>query len=61
MRATHSINFYCRQSKANKQGYAPIELSITLNGRRVFINLPRSEKPDDFKSLFQSKISNSWN
>lgn len=47
-RTTFSVAFFCRDSKTNKQGFAPIELSITLNGDRKFINLPRKEKPADF-------------
>lgn len=47
-RTTFSIAFVCRESKKNKQGLAPIELSITLNGTRKFVNLPRKEKPCDF-------------
>lgn len=41
MRTTLSIGFYCRPSKANRYGESPIELSICLSGRRVFLNLPR--------------------
>lgn len=48
MRTTSSIQFYCRASKANKQGYAPVELSICLNGTRKFINLPIKFKPEEF-------------
>lgn len=45
---TFEINFYCRQSKANRKGLAHIELSITLNGTRKFINLPMQVKPEEF-------------
>lgn len=59
MRATHSIQFYCRQSKANKKtGLAHIEASVIINGNRCFINLPREEKPSDFKKAIESKRSN---
>lgn len=47
-RTTFSIAFVCRDSKMNKQGLSPVEMSITLNGVRKFINLPRKEKPSDF-------------
>ena len=40
--------FYCRQSKAGKTGLAPIELALSVSGRRVFITLPRRCKPSDF-------------
>ena len=49
MKTTQSIAFYCRASKANKSGLAPIELGITVNGRRLFVNLPRKEKPREFE------------
>lgn len=47
-RTTSSIQFYCRNSKANKQGLAPLELSIILNGSRRFINLPTKFNPEEF-------------
>lgn len=47
-RTTSSIQFYCRSSKANKSGLAPLELSIILNGSRRFINLPSKFSPADF-------------
>lgn len=39
-------------------GYAPIELSIIINGKRCFINLPRKEKPEVYKRLIASKQTN---
>lgn len=48
MRNTFSVQFYCRKSKANKQGLSPVELSIIINGERVFINLPYKVKAEDF-------------
>lgn len=58
-RLTHSLSFYCRSSKVSKKtGLAPIELSIVINGERVFINLPRKEYPDVFKKSVQSKRNN---
>lgn len=58
MRTTHSLKFYCRESKQNKQGYSPIELSIIINGRRTFINLPRKERPAEFRRLTSAKRDN---
>lgn len=48
MRITSSIQFYCRQSKANKQGFSPLECSVTLCGSRKFINLPMKFKASEF-------------
>ena len=47
-RTTATISFYCRESRADRNGFAPIEASITLNGKRTFISLPRKEKPKRF-------------
>ena len=58
MRATHTIQLYCRQSKANKQGLANIEASLIINQKRVFINLPRKEYPATFKKMMESKRGN---
>lgn len=58
MRTTFSICFYCRKSKANKQGLAPVEMSIIINGKREFLNLPRKEKPAEFEKMVQSKRGN---
>ena len=48
-RLTSSIAFYCRECKKDKKGYAPIEASIIISGQRTFINLPRKERPEEFK------------
>lgn len=58
MRTTSSLQYYCRQSKANKSGLAPIEASLIINGQRVFINLPRKEYPDEFKKALSQRRSN---
>lgn len=53
-----NINFYCRPCKMNKLGYAPIEMSVTLNGKRTMIQLQQKQKPEDFKKAYESKKSN---
>lgn len=58
MRTTFAVQFYCRFSKVNKQGLAPIELSLIINGERVFVQLLRKERPAEFKKALQSKKSN---
>lgn len=42
----------------NKLGYAPIEMSVTLNGKRTMIQLQQKQKPEDFKKAYESKKSN---
>ena len=58
MRTTSSLQYYCRLSKATKNGLAPIEASLIINGKRVFINLPRKEYPNEFKRLTEQKRNN---
>lgn len=48
LRATLSVNFYCRPSKA-RSGEAPIELGVNVDGQRFFVNLPRKCKPKDLQ------------
>lgn len=54
MRQSFSISFVCRASKANKQGLAAVECSVSVNSTRVVFALPRKEKPDVFKRLMAS-------
>lgn len=48
MRITSGIQFYCRNSKKNKDGLAPVEVSIIICGDRKFICLPFKCDPNDF-------------
>ena len=58
IRNTANVSFYCRESKKNKDGLAPIELSLIINGKRCFIQLPRKEEPAAFKRDVNSKKDN---
>lgn len=55
-KTTSSFSFYVRNSKANKQGLAPLELSIVINQSRVFINLPQKFSPVEFNKKRQPKV-----
>lgn len=55
MRTTFDTRFYCRKSKANNKNQAPLELSITINGERKFINLPCKCDVDDFNKKRQTQ------
>ena len=45
MKTTLGIAFYCRPSKASqKTGLAPVELSLIVNGKRIFLQLLRKER-----------------
>ena len=57
-RQTFSISFYCRNSKADKKGLAPIEISIVINGERTYLRLPRKERPEEFAKAMASKRDN---
>ena len=57
-RQTFSISFYCRPSKVDKKGFAPVELSLVINGQRTYLKLQRKERPDDFKRAIDSKRNN---
>ena len=58
MRNTFDITFYCRKCKKNRKGLAPIELAISMNGERRFINLPVTMKPEQFEKHILSKTAN---
>ena len=57
-RQTFSTQFYCRKSKADKKGLAPVELSIVINKCRTYLRLQRKERPDEFKKAMESKRDN---
>ena len=56
-KSTANVSFYCRYSKRNRDGLAPIELSLIINKKRCYIQLPRKEDPDAFKKAVSSKRS----
>lgn len=55
MRTTLNVSFYCRRSKADRNGQAPVEISLIINGTRKFINMPFKCSPDDFKKKRKPK------
>ena len=57
-RNTANVSFYCRESKKNKDGLAPVELSLIINQQRCYIQLPRKESPSDFRKAVSSKKNN---
>lgn len=58
MRTTFDIKFYCRKSKVGKNGQAPIEMSVTINGDRTILSLPMKEEPNAFEKALSSKKNN---
>lgn len=55
MRNTFDVNFYARESKANKKGLAHIEMTLSVNGDRHFYNTPMMVRPQDFNRKRQPK------
>ena len=51
IRNTANVSFYCRESKKYKDGVAPIEMSLIINGKRCFVQLPRKEVPEDIRQI----------
>ena len=58
MNTTSSISFYCRKSKANAAGLAPIEVCVISGGERFASTLPRRCKPAEFRKQIQSRSQN---
>lgn len=58
MRNTYCISFACRKAKAGKDGKAPLNVIIVINGDRLSFNLPRKEAPADFEKAMTAKRSN---
>ena len=66
---TFSISFYCRSSKINRHGEAPLELCLNINQERLFVNLPvkfnpkvfaKKRKPADIEQLlneYRTKVN----
>ena len=54
-RQTNAVSFYCRKSDVNRQGLAPILISISINGDRQYIVTQFKAKPEDFEKAMASK------
>lgn len=55
---TFNVSFYCRPCKADKKGFAPIEISLIINKRRENVVLPRKERPSEFKAAVTARKRN---
>lgn len=53
-----NYSFICRPSKCDRNGFAPIECSIVLQGKQKVFTLERREKPSVFKKLTSQKANN---
>lgn len=54
-KSTFSISFYARNSKKDRNGLVHIEMSVNVNQKRLFLNLPMVVDPDKFNSKRQPK------
>lgn len=55
MRTTFNVAFYCRESKKGKDGKAAVEVSLSVNGERRFLNLPMKAEPKEFNKKRRSE------
>jgi site-specific recombinase XerD len=53
-----NFNFICRESKQDRNGLAPVELSIIIDGKRTYVALPMKINATDFKKKMASKKNN---
>lgn len=53
-----SIHFYCRKSRANKKGYATIEMFVKIGEERKGVPLEMQYKPEEFERDLQKKKGN---
>ena len=65
MRNTFCVRFYCRKGNVRKDGNAPIEISVIVNGDRQMWQLPKKCNPDEFPTkdvkLYCTAIENRIN
>lgn len=54
-KSTFNINFYARDSKKDKNGMVHLEMSICVNQKRLFLNLPFIVNPSQYNSKRQPK------
>jgi len=56
---TFAVSFLCSPSKIRKKtGESPIEVSISVNGERVYYQLPKTCNPDVFRKIMDSGRAN---
>lgn len=53
----YTTNFICRAAKSDRHGLSPIELTISVNGSRVFMSLPIKHESGTFKKEYEKKGS----
>lgn len=58
MRKTFGISLFCRQAKIKKDGKAPVEVSIVVNGVKASFQLDKYYDPSEFTRLRDSNRAN---
>lgn len=55
---TFNFSFLCSPSKRRKNGLSPIEISLSVNGKRLVFPIGKYCKPTEFRQLLESKKPN---
>lgn len=55
---TFNFSFLCSPSKTRKNGLAPIEISLSVNTKRLVFPIGKYCKPEEFRQLLESKKPN---
>lgn len=53
-----NVSFYCRASKADRNGLSPVEISVIVNGERVFLRTQMKMPSKDFAKDMAMKRDN---
>lgn len=58
---TFNVSFLCSPSKQRKNGLSPVEVSITVNGKRTLLQTQKKCPPENFRTLLEAKQPNDIN
>ena len=53
-----NVSFLCSPSKKRSGGLSPIEVSITLDGKRTCVQTDKRCRPEEFRALLESRKTN---
>ena len=57
-RKSFGITLYCRTQKIKRDGRAPVEVTVTVNGEKAMFQLPEAWEPQEFARLRDSNRQN---
>lgn len=58
---TFNVSFLCSASKRRKNGFAPVEVSLIVNKKRLVFPIGKTCRPEDFRELLEAKKPNDIN